>query len=41
MYLMRRKNVKNIFEYLNERTQTAFNEHDSIIYNEKDSHKIK
>ena len=41
MHSIRRRNVKNVFEYLNERTQITFNEHDFIIYNKKDSHDIK
>ena len=41
MHLIRRKNVKNIFKYLNEYTQTAFNKHDFTIHNKKDLHDMK
>ena len=41
MHSIRRRDVENIFEHLNERTQTTFNKHDLIIYNEKDSHDMK
>ena len=41
MHLIRRQNVKNVFEYLNERTQTAFDEHNFIIYNKKDLQNMK
>ena len=41
MHLIRHQNIKNVFKYLNERTQITFNEYNFIIYNEKDSHNIK
>ena len=41
MHQIHRENVKNIFEHLNERTQTAFSEHDFTIYNEKNLYNKK
>ena len=41
MHLIRRKDVENVFEHLNERTQTKFNKYNIIIYNEKDLHNMK
>ena len=41
MYSIRRENVENIFEHLNENTQTAFNKHDLTIHNKKSSHDMK
>ena len=41
MYSIRRRNVKNVFKYLNERTQTTFDEHDLTIHNRKNSHDMK
>ena len=41
MHLIRRENVENIFEHLNERTQTTLNKHDFTIYNKRNSHNMK
>ena len=41
MHLIRRENVENVFEHLNECMQAAFNKHDFIIHNKKDSHDMK
>ena len=41
MYIIRYRNSKNIFEYLNKRTQTAVNEYNFTIYNKKDLHNIR
>ena len=41
MHLIRRQDVKNVFEYLNERTQTTLDEHDFTIHNKKNSHDMK
>ena len=41
MHSIHRKNVEDVFEHLNECTQTTLDEHDFIIYNEKDSHDMK
>ena len=35
MHLIRCENIKNVFEHLNKRTQTTFNEHDLTIHNKK------
>ena len=41
MYLIHCKDVENVFEYSNKRTQITFNKHNLTIYNEKDSHDMK
>ena len=41
MHSIRHETIKNIFEHSNKRTQITFNEHNFIIYNKKDSHKMK
>ena len=41
MHLIRRENVKNIFEYLNERTQTKFHEYNFTIYIKENLYDIK
>ena len=41
MHSIRRRSAENAFEYLNERTQTALNEHDFTIHNEKNLHDMK
>ena len=41
MHSIHRENVENIFKHLNERTQTALNEHNFTIHNKKNSHNIK
>ena len=41
MHSIYRENAENIFEHLNERTQTALNEHNFTIHNEKDLHNMK
>ena len=41
MHSIYRENIKNIFEYSNERTQTTLNEYNFTIYNRKDLYDIK
>ena len=41
MHSIRRQDVENVFEHLNERTQTTLDKYDFTIYNEKNSHNMK
>ena len=41
MFSIRRRNVKNVFEHLNEYTQIMIDKHDLAIYYEENSHNMK